>query len=326
MLFKQLIIEPLSQLQEQEQTHIREPLLIVLDGLDECKGEHAQRDIIEMVSEAVHLKHDFPLVWLICSRSEAHLMYLFSKADFTVSCGREELVIDAESIADVDLYLRDGLAGIRDHFGDLTTPTWPSEEQFDELSRKASGHFGFASTALRYIGDLDFASPMIRLDDLLSFLVGVHVATSNSSPLEAFDALYTGILLGVPDEVLPTLKQIMGIYIYGQYRSVGVSVICNLFYIDQATFYHAVRKLHSVLDVPSPEVASNRPLRFFHASFEDFLRDPNRSDRFAISWEEFSLDHAKLCLSWYKTDLALFHMTDGGYKITKPDDNVLHLS
>jgi len=42
-----------------------------LNGLDECKGEDAQRNIIEMISKVVQLKRDFPLVWLICSQPEA---------------------------------------------------------------------------------------------------------------------------------------------------------------------------------------------------------------------------------------------------------------
>lgn len=78
--------------------------------------------------------------------------------------------MDAESVVDVDLYLRDGLAEIKDHFCGVTTSTWPSEEQFGKFSWKASGHFAFASTALRYIGDLTSADPMARLDRLLSFL------------------------------------------------------------------------------------------------------------------------------------------------------------
>ncbi len=311
-LFKKLIVEPLSQLQTQEQKHIRNPLLIILDGLDECKGEDAQRDIIEMISEVVRVKRDLPLIWLISSRPEAHLKYLFSRADLIVNHGREELAIDAESTVDVNLYLRDGLAGIKDHFWDVTTPTWPSEEQFIELSRHASGHFAFASTALRYIGDLSFAAPVARLDALLLFLGGVRTGTSN--PLEALDTLYTRILRDVADAVLPTTKRILGYLIYTVVGTPtrSAQVLSNFLHIDQATFYSAFRKLHSVVDVPSPEIAFQSCLRFYHASFSDYLCDSNRSGEFAIPREDIVYDFAKLCISWHKTDLTLFH-TIGGF-------------
>mgnify|MGYP001940473651 CR=1 FL=1 len=61
-------------------------------------------------------------------RPEPDIKYLFSRAELAVNCGREELAIDAVSIADVDLYLQNGLAGIKERFWDATTPTWPSEE------------------------------------------------------------------------------------------------------------------------------------------------------------------------------------------------------
>ncbi len=309
--FKKLIVEPLSQLQAQ----IQEPLLVVLDGLDECRGEETQREFIEVISEVVRLKENFPLVWLICSRPEPHLKSIFSRADFSVKCGREELVIDAESIADVDFYLRDGLAGIKNHFSDVTSRTWPPEQQITELSLKASGHFGFASTALRYIGDPAHAAPTSRLDDLLSFLQGVKGRTSN--PLEALDALYAAILRDVSENLLPTIKQFMGYLTFvSAFPLDSIQGLCNFLHVDQATFYTAFRKLHSVVDVPSPEAAFQTLLRVYHASFVDYLSNPSRSGTFAITWDDFLPSRAKLLLSWYKIDLELFHANDGGLIFT----------
>lgn len=58
-----------------------------------------------MTSEVVRLKHDVLPIWPTRSRPEAHPKYLFSRANFIVTYGREELIMGAESIADVDLYL-----------------------------------------------------------------------------------------------------------------------------------------------------------------------------------------------------------------------------
>ncbi len=312
--FKKLIVAPLSQLQTQRRMRIKEPLLVVLDGLDECKGENAQREIVEMISEVIRLKKDFPLIWLISSRPEPHLKYIFSTPDFTVACRREELAIDDESIADVDYYLRDGLAGIKAHFSDVTSPAWPSEQQTTELSWKASGHFGFASTALRYIGDPTYTAPMDRFDVLLSFLQGVRVG--NSKPLEAVDTLYTSILNDVPEGILPTTKRILCFVIFHYFICPFESAqgLCNFLHIDQATFYKAFRQLHSVIDVPPPEVALDRQIHFYHASFEDYLRDPSRSGKFAIDGNDIDLNLAKLCLSWCRADLKRFQTFDGGFR------------
>lgn len=233
--------------------------------------------------------------------------------------------MDVESIADVDLYLRDGLAGIKIDFEDVTDPLWPSEEQITQLSRYAFGHFAFASTALRYIGDFIHVAPMRRLDILLSFLKGVRVGASN--PLEALDALYTRVLRDVPDEVLPVIKQILGYIIYVTVNGplCSAQALCNFFRVDQATFYSAFRRLHSVIDVPFP-AASKSQLRFYHTSFEDYLLDPSRSRKFAIGMQDFWPDFVKMCLLWYKTDLALFHTTDSTYVITDLEGGILTLS
>lgn len=236
--------------------------------------------------------------------------------DFVITCGREELAIDAESIADVDLYLRDGLVGIRIEFQDVTTPTWPSDDQVTELSVKASGHFAFAATAVRYIGDPTVATPMTRLETLLSFLQGIRAGTTN--PLEALDVLYSRIVGDVPAEVLPIVKRILGYFIFlsdDDYLDL-IQALCNFLRISQATFYSAFRKLHSVIDLPSPEMAVDTRLCFYHTSFEDYLRDPTRSGEFAVEEPDAILDYAKSCLSWYEIDLALFHSADGVFATT----------
>lgn len=110
--FKRLIIEPFSFLHDQKHLDVRDPFLIILDGLDECQGEDAQCEIVRMISEQ---KNDFSLLWLITSRPEPHLKYVFLRTDpnFGVKCGREELLIDTKSCEDVDRYLRDGFEDIR---------------------------------------------------------------------------------------------------------------------------------------------------------------------------------------------------------------------
>ncbi|KAF9448008.1 hypothetical protein P691DRAFT_653590, partial [Macrolepiota fuliginosa MF-IS2] len=151
---RKLIIEPLLALQTQEHERIKEPFMIILDGLDECEGEEPQLEFVSMISEAAQLKN-LPLLWLICSRPEAHLEYSFSMYSFSMVayCGREELLLDKESRDDADRYLRDELARIKNEYAYSMPKFWPSEDQFNQLSQFTSGLFIFASTGTKYIGD-----------------------------------------------------------------------------------------------------------------------------------------------------------------------------
>lgn len=305
---RSLIVEPFSILQMQGHQVAREPLLILLDGLDECDGIDAQCGIVEMIGEVVRLKKDLPLLWLICSRPEAHLKSVFSGPDFSIECGREELIIDDQCRDDVDRYLRDELATIKARFREVTTSSWPSGEQFSELSDGASGLFALASTSLKFISDPIAANPVEQLDILVSFLKRMGKVGSRN-PLVALDLLYVRILSGIPEEVFPTTWRILSHLIHA--NVITAQSLCNFLNLNRNAFYGALHKLHSVIDVPTPEEASERCLRFYHTSFQDFLLDANRSGRFAIEKERAWVDVARSCLFWCKIDVALFHTTDG---------------
>lgn len=319
---KRLIVEPFLDLQTQERQRTREPFLIVLDGLDECEGERAQCEMVRTISEVAQLKN-LPLLWLICSRPEAHLKHVFSR---TRSCGREELLIDAECRDDVDRYLRDGFATIKAEYEDIAPSSWPSEDQFRELSAAVSGLFVLASTGLKYIGNSSYANPVDRLNILLSFLKRAG-GVGLQNPLATLDLLYRLIIADVPDEIFPTTRRILSNYIYMPDTCGGLhsaQALCSFLRIDKSTFYSALWKLHSVIDVPVPENASETHLRFYHASFPDFLSDVNRSGKFVIEEKKAKVDIAKSCLFWHATDLLHFHTTDGESTTTPDCDDILN--
>ncbi|KAF9444096.1 hypothetical protein P691DRAFT_736993 [Macrolepiota fuliginosa MF-IS2] len=323
---RKLIIEPFLFLQAHETTRIKEPFIVILDGLDECEGERAQFEFVSMVNEASQLK-DIPLLWLICSRPEAHLHYTFSRVPY---CGREELLLDKECRDDVDRYLRDELATIREQYSIIMPSPWPSKDQFDGLSGSASGLFVFASTGLKYIGDPTYANPIDRLKKLLSFLNRIGAIGSNN-PLASLDLLYTQILTDVPEETFPTTWRILAHSFWttnirhGDMLSTA-QLLRNFLHLDQGAFYSALRKLHSVIAVPVPEEASKAPLRLHHASFQDFLSDPNRSGRFVVERGKALFDIAKSCLFWHDIDVMHFHADDGwGFDLQHRHASLPHL-
>ncbi|KAJ3565643.1 hypothetical protein NP233_g7498 [Leucocoprinus birnbaumii] len=165
--FTKLIIHPFYFLQISGRTATLRPLLIVLDGLDECESEDAQCELIYMIANALRTHKDLPLFWLICSRTEEHLQYAFAEV---VECARENLAIDAECRADVEYFLRSEFVKIRAKYRNSVPVDWPAETDFEIVVRAVSGLFIFASTVMKDIGSSEHANPFRRLQGLLSFL------------------------------------------------------------------------------------------------------------------------------------------------------------
>jgi hypothetical protein len=284
-----------------------------LDGLDECESEDAQLEILDMITNALRTNPDLPLRWLIFSRPEVHLKDALSKY---TNCGREELIIDAACRDDVEKYTRDGISLIKDKFSKFTPPDWPPADQLQELINRVSGLFVYASTCLRFIGDRDEANPESQLNALLTFMRRSEGVIGSQSPLAALDLLYSRILDDIPPTVFKTTQLILAFMSYQTrfdlYTDLSsAQAFCNFLRLDKRTFYNASRGLHSVMSIPDPENAAGSSLRFYHASFQDFLLDPNRSGKFVICKQKTLVDILHLVIYWHDVDAAHFHTHDG---------------
>ncbi|KAJ3569474.1 hypothetical protein NP233_g5025 [Leucocoprinus birnbaumii] len=311
--FRRLIVEPLSRLQADGHESVHQPFLVVLDGLDECADTRAQCEIIKMISELVRLKRGFPVLWLLCSRPEAHLKHAFAR---TPECGRLELLLDEGSQKDVERYLRDSLATIKDENPDIVPFAWPSEDQVKIILHVASGLFVLASVAVRYIDDpaAMIANPVERLNTLVAYLKHTE-SIGITSPLGALDLIYLQILRDVPSEIFPSTRRIL---MHAAFRfssdintsggpPLSTQATCNMLQFDQSIFYGALRRLHSVMEVPPPEEAAKRRLKFYHASFHDFLLDPSRSGSFALLPKDVFAAEIKTLIMWHQSDHSTHH-------------------
>jgi hypothetical protein len=268
--------------------------------VDECQGIEAQCDIVEMIGEVVRLKKDLPLLWLIASRPEPHLQYIFSRVDFSIECNKKVLLIDADTRDDVNRYLRDSFDDIRTKFPLVVDITWPSEVQLQRLEDIASGLFGLAATIVRYVSDVAYSDPVGRFVNFLAFMSDAdHITTTN--PLQTLDLLYSQILSQIPEDVYPTTKRILSLHCIKHFSDFPPEFGCNFLHMDKHEFYEAVRKLHSLFDIPSPLVEGN--VRVHHTSFSDYLESEFRSGRFHISLHYAVNDYFKACLFWYKSML-----------------------
>ncbi|XP_006460559.1 hypothetical protein AGABI2DRAFT_220620 [Agaricus bisporus var. bisporus H97] len=307
--FRKLILEPFATLQRK--CH-RKPIVVILDGLDECKGANAQREILEMITNAIRTNPDLPLRWLIFSRPEAHLKNVLSR---TSECGREELIIDAECRENVERYVKDRLIEIKDRYDDMIPADWPLENKLRELLDAVSGLFIFASTCLNYINDPEEADPISQLDSLLSFLRRSQGVVSRN-PLATLDLLYSRILQDIPSDVFETTRKLLAYMCYqntldAKHILDSAQALCNFLRLDQRTFYKAVRGLYSAMSVPEPGDAAVTQLQFYHASFQDFLLDPHRSGGFVVSEYKAQVIFLQSYIYWRGVDSTLFHTCDG---------------
>ncbi|KAJ3560329.1 hypothetical protein NP233_g10908 [Leucocoprinus birnbaumii] len=314
--FKKLIIEPFSELQQHGLLSAEQPFIIILDGLDECEGESIQCEIVKQIEEAVRLKKDLPLIWMVCSRPEAHLKHTFARIPI---CNPEELPIDDECQTDVERYLISGLSELQVKYD--IDPLWPPVEKVNAVTESGDGHFIFSAVALGFIGDEEYGNPVERLDTLIAFLDDVE-RDGALNPLAKLDALYMHILTEIPAKIFPTTWRILAHLIfahelgdgYSEFLYKSAQALSNFVDIYQSTFYSALRKLHSIIAVPPPERVATTPLRFYHASFQDYLVDANRSGRFVVEKKQALIDITKTLFHWHEVDAAHFHTQDGPYK------------
>ncbi|KXN86010.1 hypothetical protein AN958_10620 [Leucoagaricus sp. SymC.cos] len=300
--FKGLIMLPfqilMNDLIQQRSEIVLEPLVIVIDGLDECADRQAQREFVEMITDYAGMVDRFPLLWMISSREESHLKAAFANVDSRMIWLRERLEIDdSESRGDATRILEDGFLEIRRNFVNRLPPDWPPRAHIECVTQAASGHLGFAHFVIRFIGDEKYNDPRRQLDVCLQFLGGT-CAPGALNPLHALDLLYTQILSSLNADDLLVASRILGSTILYGRETLTVLVQANFLNLDQDTFYRSIERLHSVIVVPSVSEASTRSLRVYHASFSDYLKAPNRSGIFTLDEVAVHREVAILGLQW----------------------------
>lgn len=287
--FRVLIVEPFTTLWLMPESR---GWAILLDGLDECDGEDTQVLIVKLVSRFSLRYPEAPLVWIIASRPEAHLSLAFNSDDVIGTFWALNVPANSDQACrDVEQYLRAKFEEIRYKYRDIipgNTP-WPTERDITRVWRSALGLFVFASTVIRFVDDPHLCNPISQL----AIIVALPLTENPQvNPLSTLHVLYTTILDNVPKSLLPTLKLLLGCAmktpLVGPDEDVDeIPLVFNatLFGLQQHTVYSALRKLHSVIKVPPPEDSGRQDIRFYHASFADYLRDVSKSGEYAIDFD-----------------------------------------
>ncbi|KAJ7614369.1 hypothetical protein FB45DRAFT_802273 [Roridomyces roridus] len=279
-------LEKLIVLPFREAPKLNSRPILVLDGLDECEERAAQTLLLRSLIDVVRAEH-IPVHILICSRSESHLCEILESSENSDVCRGFQIRPDASAYADISRYLTDEFARIqRAHTsrGVALHDDWPGEVVIEQLVERSSGTFIYASTIISYIDD-EYSHPADRLDAVLI------LDPSSTTPL---DDLYSQILSAVPDKsvLLRVLHAIVETHLDPEQIDITLQM-------RRGTSRIISRALHSLLQIRPVRIfdAGSLPVQLLHASFRDFLVEPQRSFGFCISGQDLriALVHSMAC-------------------------------
>ena len=292
---KRLIIEPIRLL-----SIPLCPIIIIIDGLDECEAFNSQRDILALIGQ-VTMDPDVAIRFIIASRPEHQICDMFNKEPLFSRTLRLVLDKEYDTAVDIKRYLRDKFEEIhsrnRDIMPEVESP-WPSEYDLQELVWRASGQFIYAATVVRFVdSDTDFCTPEEKLKIILK------PSPMQSSAFSELDRLYTQILSVYPDsEVLVhTLGAILVFESLSSdmYEHVNSpATIAAIIGFREAKLHLVLRALQSITEVQTELVfgdVDHEPngtkiqevIKLSHRSFYDFFTDRARSGPYFIDSKLF---------------------------------------
>ncbi|KAF4618507.1 hypothetical protein D9613_009760 [Agrocybe pediades] len=274
-----LVINPLSStISANHLGKANIPLLIIIDGLDECSKSTEQKNVDEcggtmdqksLLLALQEATRSMPHVrFLVCSRPENHINAAFGLPRMSGALFKIFLGDDYAAHEDIRLYLEDKFKEIKNgHVFKHTLPaTWPTAQTIGQLLVKSSGQFIYASTVIRYI-----ESPRHRPHQRLEALFNLRPAFKDL-PFTQLDALYRHIITqaGNPSKVLDIIAFTM---MYGCFLC-RFPAIEALLQLEEGDVEVTVRaNLQSIVTI-EPTSGS---ISLLHRSLEDFLRDPQRA-------------------------------------------------
>ncbi|KAJ3497469.1 hypothetical protein NLG97_g1868 [Lecanicillium saksenae] len=268
--FQKLLLEPLSKSDIGS-----EPVVIIVDALDECVKEDDIQLLLHLVSQIESKLPDRARIFLT-SRPEEPFRSHFEKIKQTKSRVILHEISQTVIEHDIHLFLKHELSGIRAEFNNRVSierhlgPSWPSKPSVDGLVKLAVPLFIVAATICRFIGDKRLGTPEKLLDSVLS-QPGDGLPPLQTTYRSVLDNLTAGVVAGQREQIITEFRQVVGsIVLLGS--PLSAHSLAKLLDISTASVDTRLDMLHSVLSIPTSPQA---PVRLLHLSFRDFLLHPD---------------------------------------------------
>ena len=272
---QELLVEPLLSLQSKNSL-VSPPRLIVIDGLDECTNPVVQCLLLCAIARALPLI-PYPLRFLITSRPEAHITHVFDHdaALQAIPVQRYNLSDDPDADMDIRNFLEKEFVNIQKvhRLGKHLPGTWPDQEAISSLVERSSGHFIYASTAIRYV-----RSPKHRPDNRLEVILRLRPLLEGDQPYAQIDALY-GLIFGCIESrvKLEQICLVLGILYFqsneGGFASTAVRHGTSIEVLLGMKAGDLVLLLDPILSLVAID---GDEIRIYHKSLFDYLLDSDR--------------------------------------------------
>ncbi|KAG8857862.1 hypothetical protein FRB96_005581 [Tulasnella sp. 330] len=306
--FQQLIQGPLESLAGD----VNGPNVpVFLDGLDECNEDYACR-LLTAVGKGLDRLPVIVRV-VLTSRPVPHLL-----AFYTSEPMKSQLRMDSLDDGDISQRKQD----IRKYY-EVELPgrvkmwvkdsvDWPGEEKRTKLVELSQGLWIHATTVTLMLADSAIRDPERQLEAVLS---PCGDTSGNYGRNTHLYAVYSTVLnRACPPNASPDLlalfRDVLGTVLAVQVP-VNIHTLASLLYTDKSKlndYTHHIRTrvlayLQAVLTVPGVEEADpsrdERPIRFIHKSFQDYLTEESQSEhRFYLNPADMSRKMTVRCLTF----------------------------
>lgn len=274
--FERLIIKPFIH---RRLVDSRSRLVIIIHDLGICDNPYTTQELLNLISDFCITYPTSPLVWIVSSQSETHIKSFFSRSTVALAFVKEEVWIEAHQ--DIERFLRERFVEIKNASTQLRRQQqWPSDGDISKITEASGGLYAYTETVAKYIGDPSHGDPVGHLGgvlDIVETCSSVNISREYQ-PLAQLDALYTHILSKIPRQNKANTRRLLLLYTGETECSRLPFRLCsNMLGMSESAAYAAVRPIRAMVSDPTPEGAADTPLRPFHKSWVDHLRDFRRS-------------------------------------------------
>ncbi|KAF9043173.1 hypothetical protein BJ165DRAFT_229193 [Panaeolus papilionaceus] len=310
-----LILNPLSRLihDKGEDNNFPQPRIIIVDGLDECREEASQEQVLDAITTLVQHQDIFPFSVFLSSRPVPviHSWFSATEAKSPTLVQRISLQDHCDGDRDIEMFFMDQAADIRQShpFRDKIPVNWPSPVLAKEVAQRASGKIVYASTVMKYVKD-----PRHHPHHRLMSTIHDKIATPDRPNLE-LDTLYLHILrqtkhprlvhriLAFQMTTLPFYNTLSDNYSKENICSfLSLSGDVDALFVDlDPILNYGINRERAHPVVPTRTM-------FYHQSFPDFLLDLQRSEEFYVDIQRFDNEFCEISLDHICSEfISSFH-------------------
>ncbi|KIM34854.1 hypothetical protein M413DRAFT_450031 [Hebeloma cylindrosporum] len=285
---KFLVVDPLNSVPTE--ILIQRPLLVIVDGLDECLPSESQDDILGFLSTCLQCLHT-PLYFLIASRPHTNIRGIFTSNRFRSITNTLPLEDDYKSTEDIRYFLTSSFEEIHQKYPYLPTP-WPTTSDIDYLVEKSSGQFIYAATVIRYV-----ARGRHGHESRLRTVLELPSSDNSVMPFATLDDLYLQIFQSIGKDDIGKVMEVLGALILLEDNKIEQLDILEAFLnYRPGELASVMEDLLALVHIPDSQRRDDVMVKIHHASLPDFLLDHTRSRSFYLDPATVYSNLARRCI------------------------------